>query len=303
MELAPELTRPAVLFLRWLCSGLTVLEGALVSRTEVPVPLRRVKLPRSGRRVEIELRGAPGRDVILGGVEAYEPTTIALWRKLTRGADVVLDIGANYGLFAILAADENLTSSVYAFEPLPEVLGPLRRNVDSSGYGDRITVAGTAVSDSCGTAEFVVKGTSGSTLAAGFWVEKEPLPRIRVETVTIDEWCRSAGVVLTPLSVVKMDIETHEPTALRGGAHLLEKGPAIVCEVLGTFVEEALSPFFPPDRWEYWWIGPDGPALRRRIIGDPSWRYANYVFVTRDSPYRKILTGSGATENGEGAHR
>jgi FkbM family methyltransferase len=295
VEVSPRLTRPAVRALRRLRTGLDRLEEALVARTRIPVPLARIELPGSGRRVEIELRGVPGRDVVLGGVEAYEPTTIALWRQLTRRADVVLDIGANYGLFAILAADENPTSSVYAFEPLPEVLASLRRNVNSSGYGGRITVVGTAVSDSCGTAEFVVKGTSGSTLETGFWVEERPLPRIRVETVTIDEWCRPAGVVLTPLSVVKMDIETHEPAALRGGGILLEAGVAIVCEVLGTFVEEALSPFFPPGRWEYWWIGPDGPAQRRRIVGDPSWKYANYLFLPKDSPLRDSLLPFSAT--------
>jgi FkbM family methyltransferase len=243
--------------------------------------------------VEIELRGVPGRDVVLGGVEAYEPTTIALWRRLTARADVVLDIGANFGLFSILAADENEASKVYAFEPLPDALAPLRRNAISSGYGARITIVDEAVSDCSGMAEFVLRGTSGSTLETAFWVVEQPLPRIRVRTVTIDEWCRSQGVVLTPHSVVKVDVETHEPAVFRGGRLLLEAGPAIVCEVLGTFVEEALSPCFPPERWEYWWIGPEGPVQRRRIAGDPSWKYANYLLVTKDGPHRQHLAGLG----------
>jgi FkbM family methyltransferase len=289
MDLSPELTRPAVLFLRWLRHRVTRLEEAVVARTEVPVPLRRVELPRSGSRVDFELRGTPGRDVALGGMGAYEPTSTALWRKLTRRADVVLDVGANYGLFSILAADENPGVSVYAFEPLPELLGPLRRNVQTSGYGNRIAVIDAAVSEANGTAEFIVKGTSGSTLETGFWIEENPLPRITVSTVAMDEWCRSAGVAITSHSVVKMDIETHEPVALRGCSDLLKAGPALLCEVLGTFVEEALSPFFPPHRWEYWWIGPEGPTQRRRIVGDPSWKYANYLFLPKDSPHRDSL--------------
>jgi hypothetical protein len=59
--------------------------------------------------------------------------------------------------------------------------------------------------------------------------------------------------------------------------------------VLATFTEAELGELLLPSRWKYFWIGPDGPVERRRIIGDPAWKYNNYLFLTHSSPYLSML--------------
>ncbi|MFL6285361.1 MAG: amino acid adenylation domain-containing protein, partial [Pyrinomonadaceae bacterium] len=71
---------------------------------------------------------------------------------LTDGA-VVFDVGANIGMFSVLALDECPTARVYAFEPLTEVAECLRANARVYGRG-RVRVFGHGLSDAEREEEF-----------------------------------------------------------------------------------------------------------------------------------------------------
>lgn len=116
------------------------------------------------------------------------------------------------------------------------------------------------------------------------------MTRQHVEVSGVDEWLRKYNVRLTQKSVIKIDVETHEPEVFRGAKGTLEIGPAVFCEVLATFTEQELNALFTPDRWRYFWIGPEGPVERRTIAGDPSWQGTNYLFLTKDSPFLPFVT-------------
>ncbi len=59
--------------------------------------------------------------------------------------DIVVDIGANVGIFSILAATFGAT--VYAFEPNPESFNILKKNIDENNFNDKIKIFNYAVSD------------------------------------------------------------------------------------------------------------------------------------------------------------
>lgn len=260
------------------------LKGALPGLDEAVV-----QLP-SGRWLKLNAGGDLGKSLFLDGILGYEGTTTRTWYEFCKRADLVLDIGANLGIFALLAADANPTAKVFAFEPVPANFGYLCAHVDSNGMCERITPLQMAVSDHGGTGELLLRGMSGSTLAQDFWADSAGLQRIHVKTVTLDDWLSTNSLVLTSRSVVKLDIETHEPAALRGACRALSQGPAIFCEVLATFTELELGELLPASQWKYFWIGPDGPVERRRIVGDPAWKYNNYLFLVHDSPYLSVVS-------------
>ena len=52
---------------------------------------------------------------------------------------VVLDVGANVGVFSVMLARDHKNVSVHAFEPIPPIADVLQRNADRLGDG-RITV-------------------------------------------------------------------------------------------------------------------------------------------------------------------
>jgi precorrin-6B methylase 2 len=54
------------------------------------------------------------------GVNGFEKETISLFMKLLKFTDTVLDIGANTGAYALIAATDNVHRKVYAFEQYPK---------------------------------------------------------------------------------------------------------------------------------------------------------------------------------------
>ena len=50
----------------------------------------------------------------------WEETSMNLWIKLVKKADVVVDIGANLGIYSLVAQCLNPKSEVYAFEPFTD---------------------------------------------------------------------------------------------------------------------------------------------------------------------------------------
>jgi FkbM family methyltransferase len=140
--------------------------------------------------------------------------------ELVRKGDCVLDIGANVGLYSLLASRlAGETGRVIAFEPLPANLDVLRRHLHLNRVTN-VTVLGNAVTDVEGKSRFAcsTNPSMGSLCRCG---ESE------VETVTLDGlWKR--GVVPCP-DVVKIDVEGAEAGVLRGAEQLLsECRPTII---------------------------------------------------------------------------
>ena len=71
-----------------------------------------------------------------------------------RSGDVVFDVGANVGLFAIHLSRTTPGVRVYAFEPIPPLFEALTRNINEHGPGVRIYNTGLADRDGDAVFEF-----------------------------------------------------------------------------------------------------------------------------------------------------
>lgn len=70
-----------------------------------------------------------------------------------KDGDVVLDVGANIGVFGIRAAQKGKNVRVYCFEPIPEIADALEKNSALIG-GDQIKVCRYGISNENSQAEF-----------------------------------------------------------------------------------------------------------------------------------------------------
>ncbi|MFM7662147.1 MAG: FkbM family methyltransferase [Bacteroidota bacterium] len=88
--------------------------------------------------------------------------------------DVVLDVGANIGVFGVRAAQKGKNVKVYCFEPIPEIADTLVKNADLVG-GNQITVCKYGVSSEDTEAEFTYFPNTPalSTLHPDQW-DKDP---------------------------------------------------------------------------------------------------------------------------------
>lgn len=128
-----QLYRLAIKSARYLKNRFATLEYGLYDRLSYPSKLT-TTLPNSRRKIRIDAAGEIGKLIYLDGLLGYEGHSVSLWGQLCRKADLILDIGAQVGLYSIVAADIAANAQVHAFEPLPENYSILLRNIESSGF-------------------------------------------------------------------------------------------------------------------------------------------------------------------------
>lgn len=173
----------------------------------------------------------------------YEGPERAFLLKYLRPADVFYDIGANVGLYSVLAATAiGSQGRVYAFEPNEESLHFLRRNL-ARIRGCRTQVFSLAVSDVEGTLELSVP-TQGydawATLGAVTTVDT-PVVRREIRAATLDGLHASEG--LAAPTVVKIDVEGWELHVLDGAGTVLKSSdpPLLMVELCDRASEGAGS--------------------------------------------------------------
>ena len=187
------------------------------------------------RRAVVALDGGGSVGVDLGTPHgrrwfAYgfcEPAARAM-RALLRPGDVMIDAGANIGLFTVLAAARvGSHGQVIACEPSPATMGLLRDNVARNDFG-WVELREVALAEQPGRLEMQVfePGSGFSSFApAG----SSRASSIAVEVTTLDE---VAGPLLERTRLVKLDVEGAELRALRGAGALLERArPDFIVEL------------------------------------------------------------------------
>lgn len=169
------------------------------------------------------------------GWTGFEPPLPDLFAAACRDAGTVLDIGANSGLYALIAATVAPRARVVAFEPLPQALGYLRANVALNELAQRVRIVPEAVSDACGEADFYVPAGNEGLLEMSASLNPEFRPQhadvLKVPVTTIDGFVRAQA--LNDVSVLKIDVESQEHRVLAGAAALLQaQRPVVFLEVL-----------------------------------------------------------------------
>lgn len=169
-------------------------------------------------KVELEASDRIVSERLDKGID-FEPKTLALFPSLIRPGSIFLDIGCYSGLFSIAAV--KLGAKAYGFEPMEEN----RRQIDINKKRNQVDfiVYPVAVSSKGGKGELAynpkVKLTAGASL------DRKSGPKRSVDLVTIDGYC------FRNVSCIKIDIEGHEPQALRGMRETLKRErPSLIIE-------------------------------------------------------------------------
>jgi FkbM family methyltransferase len=197
----------------------TALEG-LGARLGGILPEGRVRRwLRAAYRAAVRLRTGGSVTARLPGGEAvrllpdyrfvtWNPAEVDAFRAAAGPGTVALDVGANVGAYTLLLGQwVQPGGCVYAFEPAPAALHGLAKHVALNGLDAVVRVVRAAAAASTGTATLAVDGISGANRLA------ESPGGERVETVTIDDFCRREGI--RP-SFIKIDVEGAELGVLRG---------------------------------------------------------------------------------------
>ncbi len=155
----------------------------------------------------------------------------ALTQHLHAG-ETAIDTGANFGMHTLIMADRiGPDGRLLAFEPIPENLRLLRRNVKLNGFDDRVTIEQAAISDQAvGTIEMVVDSDQLEPSASLQTDATRGRETVRVKNISLDE--ATSSVLAGEVCLVKMDVEGAELSVLRSGQRFLERvKPKLLIEV------------------------------------------------------------------------
>lgn len=176
-----------------------------------------VRLP-GGIRTHIDSDMGAERTLLFFGV--YQPALAHALRQHTPPGGHCLDVGANIGYFTLhLARLVGSAGRVAAFEPDPALAGRIRRNVALNGFR-QVAVIEKAVDGRSGQATFYVAAQPGKSSLVAAMVA-QPLQRLVVETVTLDDFLRERG--WPRLDVIKIDVEGNDCRVLLGGREALAR--------------------------------------------------------------------------------
>ena len=147
-----------------------------------------------------------------------------------RPGDVFVDVGANFGMHALLGAScVESTGHVYAIEPVPFNHRLLERNIALNNFQTRVTMIPTAAADKAGGFLELHGVTQGIALAASLGKPESKGPSVTVPVTILDECLKER---FKPINLIKIDVEGAEHLVLRGARQIIEKDcPLLLIEV------------------------------------------------------------------------
>jgi FkbM family methyltransferase len=194
----------------------------------------------------IRLAARRGMTGATGNIYAglHEFADMAFTLHFLRPEDLFLDVGANIGSYTLLASGVCKAKTI-AFEPDPQTMALLRRNIDLNGLDGRVLLEQTAVGAEDGEVEFTLGWDTCNQVTQG---NAERTQRVSMRTL-------DSVASLTPATMIKVDVEGYEAQVFRGAQAVLNspflkavitegQGPADVAPLASAgFVQYEYDPF------------------------------------------------------------
>ena len=237
-----------------------------------------LKISFAGR--EFSLDAVNGSDAVAiqmqqGIYEAPLPMLTMAIAARTRG--LFIDVGANNGLYSILAAVARPGLMGVAFEPYPPVLDILRTNIALNALNTQIRVVECALSDFQGEAALFLPDQAHGLLETSCSLEANfkpgssevlKVPIRRLDDVELED----------KVALIKVDIEGHEAAFLRGAKMVIQRDrPFIFAEMLPNAADSFYEMTVMMREMDYlsFRLRPDAAILSNYIRYDPlAWNYA-----------------------------
>ncbi len=170
-----------------------------------------------------------------------------IFKELAKQSKVIIDIGANTGLYSIISRKVNQKAEVYAFEPYHINVKRLRKNLIINEIQD-VIISENALGDSNKEIEFTVpeKEQICDVLSADFefsnkfyrnWINYKT---VKVPQITLDYFLTHKKI--PNINLIKIDVENYETFVLKGALDSLKKySPVILIEF---FVDDKKIEFY-----------------------------------------------------------
>jgi FkbM family methyltransferase len=221
-------------------------------------------------------------------VESYtEVRELILFGEFAKKSNVILDIGANTGLFSIVASVIHPDSKIWAFEPYYANIKRLQKNIALNK--SPIEVITKAVGATNNKISFTIPvseqisdvSSASKEFTESFYKHQVTYKQIEIDQISLDEFIEHKK--LNRIDLIKIDVESYELEVFKGAKNLLKNfAPVIFCEM---FVDESHKNFYEaelkPLGYDCFMIFKEGLIKTNFLINNPHCR--NYLFIKTNS--------------------
>jgi FkbM family methyltransferase len=186
-------------------------------------PIRNMREKVTGRTMRLNLAHWEDRQTYFLG-RWYDTETQAFVHEHVHEGDVVVDIGANRGVFTFLAAYRvGIRGHVYSFEPNPYYADMIRQEIAENSIGN-VTVIQAGLSETNGVFSLSVpiRSAGEATFGQTNYAPSE-LRVVQCKVAKGDEYLADKDPTL-----IKIDVEGYECKTLRGLRETLTKNKPVV---------------------------------------------------------------------------
>jgi FkbM family methyltransferase len=163
-----------------------------------------------GARFRVDIRDLMGFEIATGRLEFGDIRKFLAACSRLRPS-IFIDVGANVGLYSCIAGRHRVAPRIVAFEPDPRNFAGLARNITLNACDDLIEARPHAVGDVEGEAFLHIAPLANSGLST---IRQDGTHRVRVTPLACAFMLRDETIA------VKIDVEGHEPSVLRGAQGL-----------------------------------------------------------------------------------
>jgi FkbM family methyltransferase len=219
-------------------------------------------------------------EIFWDGLEkGLEKVSYGLWTKMAREADVIFDIGANTGIYSLIANSVNPKAKIYAFEPVKRIFEKLEENRRLNNF-DFVSVE-EGLSNYDGDAVIFDPGTEhlySVTVNQNFYAGDVRVNETKIAVERLDTFIERNG--LAKVDLMKIDVETHEPEVLEGmGKYLEDFRPSILIEILEDEVGKKVERLVEKIGYLYFNID-DGKGTLRQVEHISKSDFWNYLLCS-----------------------
>lgn len=239
----------------------------------------------------------PSYHLMHWGVASYEAQNQKYIKRVLSFSNrsVFLDVGANIGIFSVLAAMEGSKIQVYAFDPDEKSRECLNASVKAN-HLHNVEILSDALSQDEGNGILFLDGKNhGGNSLNEHSIEKgngEPgLKRVSVRLTTLDKFAERKA--LQRIDLIKIDVQEHEYEVLLGGKECISKfRPVVLAECsnvnigdkkdLFNFFEDLDYQVFDPNTETVFSLSEARDALRRKGLEHA---YSDFFFFPKEKSF------------------
>lgn len=213
----------------------------------------------------------------------WEKDSLKIWHSLAKSSEVIFDVGANTGIYSLLAKCVNPNARVYAFDPVERVYEKLVKNIEINNYD--IVAEKLALSNFDGEAVIYdddSEHTYSVAVNKNVSVGNQSLVEVPISVMKFSTYIEQKK--LNKIDLVKIDVETHELEVLNGMEDYLKRyKPNILIEVLNDEIGNGILKLFTNLDYDFYEISEMGSVRLVESINAGIGR--NYLLHNKKSEF------------------